>query len=68
MEYLMNKQRLVETDANHGQTPATGTAGSSTPGKAYTPPQIEDYGRVADLTASLSTKTPGDGYGGSFAV
>lgn len=45
--------------------PASPQAG---PGKAYTPPQIEDFGRIADVTKGNPSGAPGDGFGGSFVV
>lgn len=36
--------------------------------KEYTPPQIEDFGRIADLTLTLNNLSPGDFAGGSFST
>lgn len=36
--------------------------------KDYTPPQIEDFGRIADLTHNASGPATGDFVGGSYGT
>jgi hypothetical protein len=51
-----------------GQLRGASNSPQSGPRKAYTPPQIEDFGRIADLTQTLQNGAPGDSFGGSFTA
>ena len=38
------------------------------PGRPYQAPELQEYGSLKDLTRTLSTQTPGDGFGASYAT
>lgn len=38
------------------------------PARPYRPPELQEYGSLKELTRTLSTQTPGDGFGASFAT
>jgi asparagine synthase (glutamine-hydrolysing) len=37
-------------------------------GNPYHPPELQEYGSLKELTRTLSTQVPGDGFGASFAT
>lgn len=36
--------------------------------RPYRAPELQEYGSLKELTRTLSTQTPGDGFGASFAT
>ena len=36
--------------------------------RPYRAPRLQEYGSLKELTRTLSTQTPGDGFGASFAT
>jgi len=56
------------TGTEDASKPAIRSAATSEVLKEYTPPQIEDFGRIADLTQNLSNVSPNDFGGGSFST
>jgi hypothetical protein len=56
----VHEDRNVSTEHAEETTSATR--------KPYTTPQLQEYGRLVELTHSLTPDTPGDPGGGSFAT
>lgn len=57
----MNRQRPTRP---RKQDPTT----EQPPVRPYQAPELQEYGSLKELTQTLSTQTPGDGFGGSFAT
>ena len=57
----MNRQQPETPD----QRPATE---ERRPIRPYEAPELQEYGSLKELTRTLSTQDPGDGFGASFAT
>ena len=57
----MKQERSVSPEAR--QEPA-----ERRPGRRYKAPELEEYGSLKDLTRTLSTQSPGDGFGASYTT
>ena len=57
----MNRQRPTRP---RKQDPTT----EQPPVRPYQAPELQEYGSLKELTQTLSTQTPGDGFGGSYAT
>ncbi len=56
------------TDKRPDPRKAQRPAGERRRNRAYQRPELQEYGSLKELTRTLSTQTPGDGFGASFAT
>ncbi len=56
------------SDKRPEPTKAKRPSAESRRGHPYQPPELQEYGSLKELTRTLSTQVPGDGFGASFAT